>query len=266
MTRLCECGCGTPAPLATVTDPERGLVRGKPQRFVHGHVGRLEGRRIRERLLAKVFVDLGAPPTVDDAPCWIWTGRTINGGYGQIGYNGRSVTVHRVAYELWFGFIPGSAPGGKRGDSDLVVDHLCRNRACVNPAHLEVVTQTVNILRGISPAAINAGKTHCDRGHEFTPGNTYVSLDGKRRECKACRLGDECLDYRSGWQNENRDRRNAERRVSRAEVGLGLAAITCTHGRSGYTSGCRCPECREANTAYERARRLARGVAGVGQR
>jgi hypothetical protein len=67
----------------------------------------------------------------------------------------------------------------------MQLDHLCRVRGCVNPDHLEVVTGATNTLRGISSPAINARKTHCRRGHEFTPENTYI--DRGSRRCKACR-------------------------------------------------------------------------------
>lgn len=266
MTRLCECGCGNPAPLAKITDSDRGTVRGQPLRFLHGHSGRLQSLRIRERFLAKVTVDLNGPFVVDGSPCWKWIGK-LAGGYGQIGFNGRTAYAHRIAYELWFGPIPGSPPGGKRDGDNLDLDHLCRVRACVNPAHLELVTHRVNVLRGRAATAVNAAKTHCaPGGHEFTPENTYVSPDGKRRECRACRDGQR--DYRASWQESNRDRRNAERRAGRDLVKVGAAEISCAHGRSGYTSGCRCRACRDANAAYERSRRIRSmyGASGVGQR
>jgi hypothetical protein len=102
--------------------------------------------------------------------CWEWTGARERKGYGRF----RSQPAHRWSYELLRGEIP----------EGLFLDHLCRNRACVNPWHLEPVTNRVNILRGVSFAAINAHKTHCIRGHEFTPENTYMSTKG--RNCRAC--------------------------------------------------------------------------------
>jgi len=109
--------------------------------------------------------------------CLLWMGQKINTGYGVFGYKfGKKVLVHRFAYERLIGPIPGG----------LQLDHLCRNRACVNPAHLEPVTQRENLLRGEGFAAINARKTHCPRGHEYTPENTYLLSTRNKRTCKTC--------------------------------------------------------------------------------
>jgi HNH endonuclease len=113
-----------------------------------------------------------------DDGCIEFTGKRQQDGYGQITVNGRSIVAHRVAYEFYVGPIP----------DGLVLDHLCRNPGCVNPAHLEPVTQRVNLLRGIGVNAINAAKTHCIHGHEFTPENTYAAPSRpQRRDCRVCR-------------------------------------------------------------------------------
>lgn len=111
-------------------------------------------------------------------PCWLWTGYLHSpeaGGYGRLTVDGREVLAHRYAYELLVGPIPGGLP----------LDHLCRVTLCVNPAHLEPVTHAVNIHRGFSIQAFNARKTHCIRGHEFTPENTLIRPEGGRR-CRIC--------------------------------------------------------------------------------
>jgi hypothetical protein len=114
-------------------------------------------------------------PHVPDR-CWIWQAATDGGSrYGSIYRDGRLVRAHRVAYEMLVGPIP----------DGLVIDHLCRVTLCVNPAHMEVVTQRENIMRGEAPTATNAVKTHCKRGHEFTPENTRLTRQGGRC-CLSC--------------------------------------------------------------------------------
>lgn len=108
-------------------------------------------------------------------PCWIWQGK-LKDGYGRIRVHGVIMRAHRYAWELYKGAIPDDKPH---------LDHLCRNRNCVNPMHLEPVTNLENTMRGVSFAAVNARKTKCPQGHEYTPANTYV--DGRnRRYCRAC--------------------------------------------------------------------------------
>ena len=118
-------------------------------------------------------------PVPDYAPhlgaCWLWMGRITPTGYGRFSCNGRERQAHRLAYEYGHGPIP----------DGLVLDHLCRVRHCVRPAHLEAVTVRVNTLRGISFSAAYAKQTHCKRGHEFTDETTYRSPNG-RRNCRAC--------------------------------------------------------------------------------
>lgn len=111
-----------------------------------------------------------------DGTCWTWTGPRSSGGYAAIGTQDRKLTGHRYMYERLVGPIP----------AGLTLDHLCRNRACINPAHLEPVTHRENTLRGIGPTAINARKTHCTRGH-MLEGDGVLVRSGSRRECLACR-------------------------------------------------------------------------------
>lgn len=108
--------------------------------------------------------------------CWLWFRATTAKGYGSLKENGRDVHAHRVAYEAFRGPIP---PG-------LQIDHLCRVRCCVNPDHLEAVTQRENLLRGVGRCAINARKEHCKRGHPLSGDNLIVYPNGYRN-CRECR-------------------------------------------------------------------------------
>lgn len=118
----------------------------------------------------------------DGSGCWIWHGGCGRAGYGlvradqTVGEQGTR-PAHRMAYEL----VKGPIPEG------LQIDHLCRNPPCVNPDHLEVVTPRENTLRGEGPAAVNARKTHCIRGHPFDGANTYIQPTSGARRCRACR-------------------------------------------------------------------------------
>ena len=147
---------------------------------------------LEERFWAKVdkngsiFKDLG--------PCWTWTASLTTAGYGKFGItNGRAVEAHRVAYELIMGPVP----------EGLCLDHLCRNRMCVNPDHLEPVTLVENFKRGIdSHPASNATRkamalasTHCRNGHPRTPPNTHWWKG--HRYCRIC-AKERAREYRTG--------------------------------------------------------------------
>jgi hypothetical protein len=114
----------------------------------------------RARLAARVLSKIDIP---DAHSCWLWRGYIDSKGYGRVGMSrGQMPLAHRVVYEILVGPIESET-----------LDHLCRNRACVNPAHLEEVSMNENWRRGESLTAINSRKTHCVRGHEFTSENTY---------------------------------------------------------------------------------------------
>lgn len=116
--------------------------------------------------------------------CWLYAGQQFGGGYGRIDSwlkdlkKSKTYLAHRVMYENCVGPIP----------EGLVLDHLCRNTICINPDHLEPVTDAENLRRGVGEAARNSKKTHCIRGHEFSPGNTRLIHKGKdlNRACREC--------------------------------------------------------------------------------
>lgn len=136
----------------------------------------LDDPRLRPFMRAKI--------SIDDAGCWRWQGRKTTAGYGQVWIEDERYQAHRIIYEDFFGPIP----------KELVCDHLCRVRDCVNPNHIEPVTMRENIVRGRAPGlvrAMHAAVTHCPFGHEYSSENTYLARrsDGRpyrSRQCRAC--------------------------------------------------------------------------------
>lgn len=135
-------------------------------------------RKVTERsvrslwgLPERVFTKISFEP---NSGCWLWVANQQY-GYGIVKFGRKQVLAHRLVYSLMKGGIP----------EGLTLDHLCRVRCCVNPAHLEPVTNVENIRRGMSPFSVNGRKTHCIHGHPLTPGNLKKSrADG--RVCLTC--------------------------------------------------------------------------------
>ena len=140
-----------------------------------------------ERFLSKI--------NVVENGCWEWTACKNNYGYGQININSKILRAHRFIYEYYHGMI----------DPNLTIDHLCRNRKCVNVNHLEQVSMKINTRRGMSPSGINFRKTHCPQGHEYTPKNTISESGGRR--CKICNI-----HRKQVWRKNNLERHKSQQR------------------------------------------------------
>lgn len=126
---------------------------------------------LSERFWSKVSKD-------EATDCWLWTGALNSDGYGHLSVDGCALLSHRLAYTALVEPIP----------NGLQIDHLCRVKACCNPAHLEAVTAAENMRRA------KAHITHCPKGHEYTPKNTIMR--GQQRTCRACFNA-----YRRAWRS-----------------------------------------------------------------
>jgi len=119
----------------------------------------------------------------DPDECWTWEGANDE-GYGRFKDEGKFLKAYQFSYEFFVGPI----------QDGLEPDHLCRNPRCVNPAHLEPVTHRVNVLRGNSPSALHAQKTHCQKGHPFQGAN--LRIEQGKRICVTCRRASARRSYR----------------------------------------------------------------------
>ncbi len=172
-------------------------------------------KSVAERFWEKVNKN-GPMSDACGSPCWLWTASVKSTGYGNFGVGGTMANAHRFSFEMANGPIAGS----------FQVDHLCRVRACVNPLHLEAVTQRENILRGVGAPAIHAKKTHCLRGHPLLGVNVYFRGDHFGRECRACGVDrararyaakhDQMLVRAAAYRAANRERINANQNAKKA--------------------------------------------------
>lgn len=150
-----------------------------------------------ERFLSKIHIN---------DSCWEWTARKNRNGYGGFDIPNKTVLAHRFIFEYYHGTI---CP-------DLTIDHLCRNRGCVNPTHLEQVSIKVNTMRGTSFSAVNSRKTHCIHGHEFSEQNT-IQRKNDNRGCKTCRII-QCKEYNNIHREEGNKKAKEYRLSNREEI------------------------------------------------
>ena len=141
---------------------------------------------VLDRLMAKV--------ETSPSGCWEWRAAMFANGYGQFRHKGQNVKAHRIAYELLVGLIP----------EGLTIDHLCSNKRCVNPDHLEPVTQLENTRRA------TARKTECASGHPWVEENIYTDRRGWNR-CLVC--------------HRDRSREDARRRRAEKAVSCGVSPV-----------------------------------------
>ena len=137
--------------------------------------------------------------------CWNWNGSHTRKGYAKFWWNNKTELAMHFSYETFVGPIP----------EGLEPDHLCKNKGCSNPDHLEAVTRRENLVRGDSPVGINARKTHCTNGHVFSTENTRINKDGSRA-CRECGRINAVKSYRKNIEKakqRSRDyyQRNADK-------------------------------------------------------
>lgn len=167
--------------------------------------------------------------------CWLWTGFVARNGYGRVRHGERIVRAHRHVYELLVGPIP----------DGLRLDHLCRVRHCVNPAHLEPVTHRENVLRGSSPIAQKAQQTHCIHGHRLDGGNLYVHPTDGTRKCRTCQRRRRSESRERSQSCLPGGKHTGERRAA-------LPTPTAAHGHSATDSAAGSPPAGGAPSLLDR--------------
>lgn len=151
-----------------------------------GLVSNDNANKLAERLMARLRIE---------GECWVWTGARMAVGYGQLRVGKRIECTHVVAMFLRHGAAALCAE---------TVNHLCFNKSCCNPDHLQFASNWENILHGNTQQSTNASKTRCVNGHEFSAENTLIRADGGGRECRACHATRERLRRQNQRQTGGR--------------------------------------------------------------
>lgn len=160
---VCQCGCGQQAPIAQKTDKKRGWVKGQPLKYIQGHNAKL---KLHGRIEFVIDTVTG---------CWIWQRSKTAQGYGNITVNNKQVLAHRFLYEQYKGVVP----------EGMELDHLCKNKFCINPDHLQPVTHAENCRRGPKSkldwqdvrkikTMLAAGATHREIAEQFNVTHTTI--------------------------------------------------------------------------------------------
>lgn len=172
----------------------------------------LQVPKITQKILTQIFsaITISNEISYNDIPCWISSKAINKRKYSYIMIEGTTHLFHRLMYSWLIEPIP-------KGRKEGVLDHLCRNRACVNPVHLEFVTEKINILRGESCQAKNARKTHCLRGHELS-GYNCVTRHYRSANMRMCRI---CYNQqRKKHRKGQRDRA----KLRQGQKGIGISS------------------------------------------
>lgn len=172
-----------------------------------------DGRMANTPAPERIVIRLRSRIRVTPSGCWEFTGARRD-GYGRISWSDGTRMVYAMTHRVMWTHEKGPIPEG------LDIDHLCRNRCCCNPDHLEPVTRQTNLLRGETIPAAKAAQTHCKRGHEFTDENTYIGTRGTRM-CREC--GRAHARAHQAKNSEKRAMQNREWRRRQKELNSGLS-------------------------------------------
>jgi len=159
----------TPARIVNKTNPQLMILS------IHIFLGEIIKMVVRASLVSITNEEKFWGMVKKTDSCWIWTGTQTKDGYGRFWQKAKKKLVHRISFESLKNIIP----------KGLEIDHLCRNRICVNPDHMECVTHAENMKRSHPN---NSQKTHCPQGHPYDEKNTKIVIGGNGNKWRHCRI------------------------------------------------------------------------------